>query len=57
MRVAQLVEIGFKEIEVAFPSASDTEFGFVRGLIEKKMGEKESVWLQVSIALGLSVSR
>ena len=26
--------IGFKEIEVAFPSASDTEFGFVRELIE-----------------------
>jgi 2-isopropylmalate synthase len=29
-----LCEIGFKEIEVAFPSASDTEFGFVRELIE-----------------------
>ena len=29
-----LCEIGFKEIEVAFPSASDTEYGFVRGLIE-----------------------
>ena len=29
-----LVEIGFKEIEVAFPSASDTDFGFVRTLIE-----------------------
>ena len=28
-----LVQIGFKEIEVAFPSASDTEFQFVRGLI------------------------
>jgi 2-isopropylmalate synthase len=26
--------IGFKEIEVAFPSASQTEFDFVRGLIE-----------------------
>ncbi len=30
-----LVEIGFKEIEVAFPSASDTEFNFVRRLIEE----------------------
>jgi 2-isopropylmalate synthase len=29
-----LVNIGFKEIEVAFPSASDTDFLFVRTLIE-----------------------
>ncbi|MCB5186869.1 2-isopropylmalate synthase [Methylobacillus caricis] len=29
-----LVEIGFKEIEVAFPSASQTDFDFVRNLIE-----------------------
>lgn len=29
-----LVEIGFKEIEVGFPSASETEFRFVRRLIE-----------------------
>ncbi len=29
-----LCAIGFKEIEVAFPSASETEFGFVRNLIE-----------------------
>ena len=29
-----LCDIGFKEIEVAFPSASETEFGFVRSLIE-----------------------
>jgi 2-isopropylmalate synthase len=29
-----LCDIGFKEIEVAFPSASQTEFGFVRKLIE-----------------------
>ena len=29
-----LVQIGFKEIEVAFPSASQTEFDFVRHLIE-----------------------
>ena len=31
---AMLVEIGFKEIEVGFPAASDTEFDFVRALIE-----------------------
>lgn len=30
-----LVEIGFKEIEVAFPSASQVEFDFVRKLIEE----------------------
>ena len=29
-----LCAIGFKEIEVAFPSASETEFGFVRNLVE-----------------------
>jgi 2-isopropylmalate synthase len=29
-----LVQIGLKEIEVAFPSASQTDFDFVRGLIE-----------------------
>ncbi|MDP3540759.1 MAG: 2-isopropylmalate synthase [Azonexus sp.] len=29
-----LCGIGFKEIEIAFPSASETEFGFVRSLIE-----------------------
>jgi len=31
-----LCQIGFKEIEIAFPSASETEFGFVRRLIEEK---------------------
>ena len=30
-----LVKIGFKEIEVGFPSASQTEFDFVRELIEE----------------------
>lgn len=32
-----LVEIGFKEIEVGFPAASDTEFQFVRTLIEQNL--------------------
>ncbi|MFD2755608.1 2-isopropylmalate synthase [Comamonas terrae] len=32
----QLVKIGFKEIEVGFPSASQTEFDFMRKLIEEK---------------------
>ena len=35
MRMFQLlVEMGFKEIEVGFPSASDTDFNFLRELIE-----------------------
>ncbi len=31
-----LVKVGFKEIEVGFPSASNTEFAFMRRLIEEK---------------------
>ena len=31
-----LCEIGFKEIEVGFPSASQTDFDFVRDLIDNK---------------------
>ena len=30
-----LVEMGFKEIEVGFPAASDTDFNFVREIIEQ----------------------
>ncbi|MGH8445736.1 MAG: 2-isopropylmalate synthase, partial [Solimonas sp.] len=33
----ELIRIGFKEIEVGFPSASQTEFDFVRQLIEKNL--------------------
>lgn len=32
-----LVDIGFKEIEVGFPASSDTEYQFVRALIERNM--------------------
>ena len=32
-----LVDIGFKEIEVGFPAASETEFNFTRALIERDM--------------------
>ena len=32
-----LVKLGFKEIEIGFPAASETEFEFARTLIEKKM--------------------
>ena len=36
-RFFQLLETGFKEIEVGFPSASKTDFDFVRDLIEKDL--------------------
>ncbi|WP_294431305.1 2-isopropylmalate synthase [uncultured Treponema sp.] len=31
-----LVKLGFKEIEIGFPSASDTEYDFIRRLIDEK---------------------
>jgi 2-isopropylmalate synthase len=40
-----LVKIGFKEIEVGFPSASNTEFTFNRRLIEENRAPGD-VWLQ-----------
>jgi 2-isopropylmalate synthase len=40
-----LVKIGFKEIEVGFPSASNTEFTFNRRLIEENRAPHD-VWLQ-----------
>ena len=33
----ELVRIGFKEIEIGFPAASETEYEFCRTLIEKNM--------------------
>lgn len=41
-----LVKLGFKEIEVGFPAASDTEYEFLRTLIEKEM-VPDDVTLQV----------
>ncbi|HEY9574109.1 MAG TPA: 2-isopropylmalate synthase [Lachnospiraceae bacterium] len=41
-----LVAIGFKEIEVGFPAASETEYQFVRTLIEKDL-IPEDVTIQV----------
>ena len=32
-----LVKIGFREIEVGFPASSDTEYNFIRALIERDM--------------------
>lgn len=43
---SKLVDIGLKEIEVAFPSASDTDFSFVRTIIERKM-IPDDVFIQV----------
>jgi 2-isopropylmalate synthase len=41
-----LVRIGFKQIEIGFPAASQTEFNFVRQLIEQKL-IPEDVTVQV----------
>ncbi len=41
-----LVEIGFKEIEVGFPAASETEYNFIRTIIEENM-IPEDVTIQV----------
>lgn len=41
-----LVKCGLKEIEVAYPAASDTDFNFVRGLIEGNQ-VPDDVWIQV----------
>lgn len=38
-----LKRIGFKEIEVAFPSASDTDFRFVRKIIEEQYLDDDTV--------------
>src|SRR5438094_5365024 len=43
-----LVKCGFKEIEVGFPSAPNTEFAFNRRLIEEKRAP-DDVWLQVLV--------
>lgn len=37
----KLLEIGFKDIEVGFPAASETEFAFVRTLIEQNLIPKD----------------
>ena len=43
-----LVALGFRQIEVGFPSASDTEFRFIRRLIEEKR-IPENVTIQVLV--------
>ena len=39
-----LVRIGFKEIEVGFPAASQTDFDFVRELIEQRACRSRTTW-------------
>ena len=41
-----LVKIGFKEIEVGFPASSETEYQFLRALIERNL-IPEDVTIQV----------
>ena len=41
-----LVSLGFKEIEVGFPSAAQVEFEFIRILVEKNLIPSD-VWIQV----------
>ncbi|AJK67838.1 2-isopropylmalate synthase [Corynebacterium marinum] len=43
-----LIQMGYKEIEVGFPSASQTDFDFVREIIEKDM-IPEDVTIQVLV--------
>lgn len=41
-----LVDLGFKQIEIGFPAASDTEYAFARYLIEHDLIPND-VWVQV----------
>ncbi len=43
-----LVKLGFKEIEIGFPSASQIEFDFTRRLIDEKR-IPDDVWVQVLV--------
>ena len=43
-----LVDMGFKEIEVGFPAASQTDFDFVRQLVEEDL-IPDDVWIQVLV--------
>lgn len=42
-----LVKLGYKEIEVSFPSASQTDFDFTRKLVQTPGAVPDDVWLQV----------
>ncbi|ORY13397.1 hypothetical protein BCR34DRAFT_599931 [Clohesyomyces aquaticus] len=42
-----LVQLGYKEIEVSFPSASQTDFDFTQRLVQTPGAVPADVWLQV----------
>jgi 2-isopropylmalate synthase len=42
-----LVKLGYKEIEVSFPSASQTDFDFTQRLVKTPGAVPDDVWLQV----------
>lgn len=42
-----LTDIGYKEIEVSFPSASQTDYDFTRRLVETPGAVPSDVWIQV----------
>lgn len=44
-----LVQLGFKEIEVSYPAASDTDFAFCRELLNGSE-VPDDVWIQASQA-------
>ncbi len=44
----ELVEMGFKEIEVGFPAASQPDFDFLRDLVESDL-IPDDVWIQVLV--------
>ena len=43
-----LVKLGFKEIEIGFPSASQIEYDFLRQLVDRKL-IPDDVWVQVLV--------
>jgi 2-isopropylmalate synthase len=43
----KLVDLGYKEIEVSFPSASKVDFDFTRDLIQDPGTVPDDVWIQV----------
>ena len=43
-----LVKLGFKEIEVGFPSASQIEYDFLRKLVEDDL-IPDDMWIQVLV--------
>lgn len=43
-----LIKLGFKEIEIGFPSASQIEYDFLRQLVDRKL-IPDDVWVQVLV--------